>query len=236
MVNDKFEKVADSYSKMFYYSPYYMLLAELLEKYLGQACHVLEIGIADGIVAMAWERVRQESGNKRPLTYFGLDPVERMVEVARERSDTMNIKFLPSVGTISEAIQISQLVRDTPLDGLIISRVLHEIFIQHDLDHEKLFFDIKRILDRKHPKIVVLGIVNRFIGLTKDETERFISEQIKEIGHGHDPAKEYVDQSLLDEFMIKNQYKIVDQKKISQPLNGFDPSPWGETLTVYELS
>jgi len=232
MVNDKFEKVADNYSKMFYYSPYYMLLAELLEKYLGQARHVLEIGSADGIVAMAWERVRQESGNKRPLTYFGIDPVERMVEIARERAGTMNINFIPSVGKIDETIQISQ---DTALDGLIISRVLHEIFIQHDLDHEKLFFDIKRILDEKHPKIVVLGIVNRFIGLTKDETERFINEQIKEIGHGHNPAKEYVDQTLLDEFMTKNQYKIIDQKKISQPLNGFDPSPWGETITVYEL-
>ena len=233
MTDDKFEKVADDYSKMFYYSPYYMALAELLETHLGNARNVLEIGAADGIVAMAWERVRRESKNTRPLTYFAVEPVARMVEIAKERACTMGIELLPSLGKIHDSILLSQ---DTVLDGLIISRVLHEVFIQHGLDHEKLFLDIKKSLDQKHPKFVVLGIVNRFAGLTKEETERFINEQTKEIGHGHDPAVEYVDQRLLDAFMTESHYAIVDRKKIAQPLNGFEPSPWGETITVYALS
>ena len=85
MIDDKFKKVADSYSKMFYYSPYYTKLAEFLERYLGSAKIVLEIGAADGIVAMAWNKLREESNHSAPLTYFAVEPVERMVDIAKER-------------------------------------------------------------------------------------------------------------------------------------------------------
>lgn len=234
MHDEKFEKVADSYSKMFYYSPYYTMLAEFLEKYLGDATSVLEIGAADGIVAMAWNRLREPSSNSAPLTYFAVEPVERMVNVAKERAREMTIKFLPTVGDIEHAVELDEM-RDVAIDGLVISRVLHEVFIQHNLDHERLFVDIQRVLEAKHPKVVVLGIVNRYIGLSAEETQRFIEEQTKEIGHGHDPAKEYVDQALLDGFMKRHGYRTIDRGGVTQPLNGFDPSPWGETITVYQI-
>jgi ubiquinone/menaquinone biosynthesis C-methylase UbiE len=232
MNDGKFEKVADSYSKMFYYSPYYTMLAEFLEKHLGDATSILEIGAADGIVAMAWNRLRKSSSNSAPLTYFAVEPVERMVNIAKERTKEMTIKFLPTVGDIEHAVGLAE-IENAHIDGLVISRVLHEVFIQHNLDHVRLFADIQRVLEAKHPKVVVLGIVNRYIGLNAEETQQFIEEQTKEIGHGHDPAKEYVDQNLLDVFMQSQCYKIIDRDGVTQPLNGFDPSPWGETITVY---
>lgn len=235
MNDQKFGQVADSYSKMFYYSPYYTMLAEFLEKYLGDATSVLEIGAADGIVAMAWNKLREESNRSTPLTYFAVEPIERMVSIAKQRAEKMIIKLLPIISDIQHAADIAEM-QNIQIDGLVISRVLHEVFIQHDLDHEKLFADIQRIIKVKRPKTVVLGIVNRYIGLNAEETQRFIEEQTKEIGHGHDPAKEYVDQTLLDEFMRRQGYKIIDRGGVTQPLNGFDPSPWGETITVYMLS
>ena len=138
----------------------------------------------------------------------------------------MKITLLPMVGDIEHAVDLAE-IRNVQVDGLVISRVLHEVLIQHDLDHEKLFADIQRIIGAKQPKTVVLGIVNRYIGLSPEDTQRFIEEQTKEIGHGHDPAKEYVDQVLLDEFMHGQDYEVIDRAKITQPLNGFDPSPWG---------
>lgn len=234
MSNGKFEKVADSYSKLFYYSPYYTKLAELLEKYLGDASSVLEIGAADGIVAMAWNKLRADTSNSKPLTYYAVEPVERMVNIAKERANEMTIKFLPTVGDIEHAVELAE-VQNAHIDGLVISRVLHEVFIQHDLDHEQLLVDIQRVLEAKHPKIVVLGIVNRYVGLSAEETHRFIEEQTKEIGHGHDPAKEYVDQTLLDAFMKRQGYTTIDRGGVTQPLNSFDPSPWGETITVYRV-
>lgn len=232
MNDKKFEKVADSYSKMFYYSPYYTKLAEFLEKYLGDAAHVMEIGAADGIVAMAWNKLREESIYSVPLTYFAVEPVERMVGIAKQRAEEMKMTLLPIVGDMEHAVDLAE-IQKVQIDGLVISRVLHEVFIQHDLDHERLFADIQRVLEVKHPKVVVLGIVNRYIGLNPEDTQRFIEEQTKEIGHGHDPAKEYVDQNLLDAFIQRQGYKIIDRAKITQSLNGFDPSPWGETITVY---
>lgn len=234
MFDDKFEKVANNYSKMFYYSPYYTKLAELLEKYFGSAESILEIGAADGIVAMAWNKLREESSHSTPLTYFAVEPVERMANIAKERASEMTIKLLPIVSDIEHATKLTE-IRNIQIDGLVISRVLHEIFIQHDLNHEKLFKDIRQIIEAKRPKVVVLGIVNRYIGLSPEDTQRFIKEQTKEIGHGHDPAEEYVDQDLLNNFMQSQGYKIIDQAKITQPLNGFDPSPWGETITIYKL-
>lgn len=218
---------------MFYYSPYYTMLAGFLEKYLGDATSVLEIGAADGIVAMAWNRLRESSSNSAPLTYFAVEPVERMVNIAKERAGEMAIKLLPTVGDIEHAVELAE-IENVHVDGLVISRVLHEVFIQHNLDHERLFVDIQRVLEAKHPKVVVLGIVNRYIGLNPEDTQRFIEEQTKVIGHGHDPAKEYVDQTLLDEFMHQQGYEVIDRAKVTQPLNGFDQSPWGETITVYE--
>jgi SAM-dependent methyltransferase len=233
MNDEKFEKVADSYSKKFYYSPYYTMLAGFLEKYLG-ATSVLEIGAADGVVAMAWNRLREESNYSVPLTYFAVEPVERMVNIAKERATGMTITLLPIVGDIEHAVDSAE-IQNVQIDGLVISRVLHEVFIQHDLDHELLFVDIQRVLEAKHLKVVVLGIVNRYIGLNPEDTQRFIEEQTKVIGHGHDPAKEYVDQTLLDEFMKRQGYKTIDRGGATQPLNGFDPSPWGETITAYKL-
>lgn len=232
MNDGKFEKVADKYSKMFYYSPYYTKLAEFLEKYLGDAGAILEIGAADGIVAMAWSKLRDELGHSSLLTYFAVEPVDRMIEIAKGRASEMSFNFLPILGDIEHTVELDE-IRNAQIDGMVISRVLHEVFIQHGLSHDRLFADIQRVLETKHPKTVVLGIVNRFVGLSPEDTKRFIEEQTKEIGHGHDPAKEYVDQNLLDAFMQREGYEIIDQAKITQPLNGFDPSPWGEMITVF---
>ena len=234
MTNEKFEKVADNYSEKFSYSPYYIALTELLEKYLGNARIVLEIGMADGIVPMAWDKVRRTLGHEDTIKYYGVDPVERMVHIAKKRAKEMKIEFLPSLGSIDDALESAQITNDSVIvDGLVISRVLHEIFIQHHWDYEKLFLDIQKILLSKSPKIVVLGVLNRVTDLTVEETTRFIQEQMKIIGHGHDPAKDYVDQAVLDVFMTENHYEIIDQEKVLQPLEGFDPSPWGTTITVY---
>lgn len=229
---DKFERVCEEYTKLFYYAPYYMTLARLLEQYLGEASEILEVGGADGIVALAWNRVRQESHNKSPLTYRMVEPVKRMVEIAQSHCNDLNFRFMPFVGTLDQAVASAQL-DDIAIDGLVISKTLHEVFIQHDLDHDRLFNDLHRIINAKNPQVVVLGILNRVITLSPEETERFIAQQVKKIGHGHDPAKEYVDQQLLDMFMEDSGYQIVNRKKILQPLAGFDPSPWGETITVY---
>lgn len=234
MTNEKFEKVADNYSEMFSYSPYYVALTGLLEKYLGNARAVLEIGMADGIVPMVWDTVRRALGHENIIKYYGIDPVERMVQIARERAEKMEIEFFPFLGGIDDVLESAQMIDETlVLDGLVVSRVLHEIFIQHLWDHEKLFLDIQKILLSKSPKIVVLGVLNRVMDLTVEETNRFIQEQMKIIGHGHDPAKDYVDQALLDVFMNENHYVIIDQERVTQPLKSFDPSPWGTTITVY---
>ncbi|MCR4314556.1 MAG: hypothetical protein NUV84_04925 [Candidatus Uhrbacteria bacterium] len=95
-----------------------MALARLLEKYLGEAHELLEVGGADGIVAMAWDRLRRESHNESPLTYRMVEPVERMVEIVQNHANNLGLRLLPFVGTFDRVIASAQ-INDTDKDSTL---------------------------------------------------------------------------------------------------------------------
>lgn len=229
----KFSRVAKEYSEKFGFDPYYTALMDLLEKYCPNVRLVLEIGAANGIMVEKWDNVRKMKQNKGSFDYYSVEPVKEAVQIAQKKSPKLDIRYHPFVGVLANALEVCDLV-DKKIDLLITSRSLHEIYLSYEKNLEKVFLDVNAILKTSKPHCVVHGIVERFTGLTPDETKRFIKAQTEKIGHGHDPAVDYLDFATLVSFMKSAGYTLIDSKKISQPLAGFKISPWNFRIGVFE--
>ena len=234
MEYQKFREVAQAYSQRFQFDPYYATLIPLLQKYLGNAQHVLEIGAANGHVPELWDQKRRGLSQSTPdsLVYHSVEPVEAAVAIARQKATKMGFTYLPQVGTLFVAPDASSL-QDTSLDGLVISRAFHEMYFNYYRDDIRLQRDLASILERKSPRIFVYADAEPFFGLCPEETQRFRKLQEAEIGHGHDPATDYLPLSFLMQIVIPLGYTLVEEEHIVKPVQGFDPSPWRFVLAVF---
>lgn len=227
---DKFKSVAKSYSDKFALDSYYSALIELLEQHANNVRLVLEIGAANGIVPEKWDAVR-----KSDLEYYSIEPVKEMVRVAQEKATKLSLHYHPLFGNLENALAACNL-SNTKIDLLVTSRSLHEIYLNYTRNLEKVFSDLSGILVSSRPDVVVYGDAERDTSLTPDETRRFIALQTARIGHGHDPATDYLDFSTVVSFMVKSGYALVDEKKIDQPLPEFKKSPWHFRIGVFRFS
>lgn len=232
-LNPKFAAVADNYTNRYYFKPYYTKFVDMLEKYLGEASLVLDIGAADGIMVGAWDRRRKEVGKDSELQVVSIEPVERMVDIAKERAKALDIKADHHVGSLENAVESLELEQNSNVDGVYISKVLHEINVEYGHDEDRLEHELSELIEATSPNIVIIGIVDRVTTLTPEEVERFNECLIKQIGHGHDPARDYLDQKWLDDVMSKAGYEIIEKHSTDQLIEGFENPPWSQTITVY---
>ena len=236
MEYQKFREVAQAYSQRFQFDPYYATLIPLLQKYLGNAQHVLEIGAANGHVPELWDQARRESPEvSKPdnLIYHSVEPVEEAVAIARQKAAKMGFTYLPQVGTLFVAPDASSL-QDKSLDGLVISRAFHEMYLDYGKEGIALRRDLTSLLERKQPGIFVYADVEPFFGLTFIETEKFRKIQENEIGHSHDPALDYLPLSFLMQIVAPLGYTLVEEEHLAKPVKGFDHSPWRFVLAVFK--
>ncbi len=229
---DKFDAVASSYSEKFGFTPYYSALIELLEKYCDRVHCVLEIGAANGIVPQIWDKIRKVG---EWLEYYSVDPSPKMVRQAKSVAETLSMRYHPTLGYIENALEVCGLM-NKKLDLLILSRSLHEIYLGHGRDIEKVFSNLSKLIEQSNPDFVVIGDAERNTGLSQTETQRFIEQQAATIGHGHDPAIDYLDFSRIITFMCAVGYQFLDEKGVVQPLDGFEVSPWKFRIVAFEKS
>jgi hypothetical protein len=222
---DKFRDVAQSYSEKFDFDPYYSTLIGLLEKYTDDVRLVLEIGAANGIVPEKWNTVRSLD-----LEYYSVEPVAEMVQVAREKASGLSINYHPFVGNLENALEACKLSK---IDLLLTSRSLHEVYLAYGKNLQKVFSDLSRILVHSQAKIVVFGDAEKNTSLTPEETQRFIAAQVEQIGHGHDPATDYLDFATFSEFMTKSGYELIEQQRINQPLPDFEEPVWNYKIAIF---
>ncbi len=224
--NNKFASVADEYSQRFGYPPYYNAFIGFLEKYCSDANLVMEIGAAGGIVAEKWDAV----SDKPDLCHYSVEPVGTLFSISLEKAAKMTMRYKPQQGSFDD---VSSLSLTNPLDCLILSRILHEVYLQYDRDSETFYGELDEIVRTHEPKYVITGIIERFEDLTEEETARFQEALETKIGHSHDPATDYLDFDELVSFMGKKGYNLLEDCHLTQPLPGFDPSPWRFGIGVF---
>ncbi len=223
--HDKFESVAEDYQKRFCFDEYYPKLIEILGKELDGT--VLEIGAASGILPDKLNKVW--SGDN--LEYNSVEPVEKAVRIAEQlKIDKFN--YLPKVGTLENAFQACGL-EEREVHGLVLSRSLHEIYLGYGRDKKKVFRHLGNILSAKSPDVVILGIVEKYEGLDEEQTKIFSQALEKQIGHGHDPAKDYFYLEEFTSLMQENNYSITEEHHIIKPFEHIKPSPWRFAIGVY---
>jgi len=116
---------------------------------------------------------------------------------------------------------------------LITSRSLHEALIGYGFDGSRLYSDLKNVLSAARPSVVIHGILERYDLLDETETEEFIQRQSDKLGHGHDPARDYLVFQELVDFMQANHYVLIAQDSVSQPLLEDHPDAWTFKIGVF---
>lgn len=224
---EHFRSVAKTYSEQFFFDPYYEVLIGFLEKYTPASGVVVEIGAANGIVAEQWDKVRKEM-----VQYYSVDPVEDMIVIARHKAKSLSIIYRPFLGNLENAWEVCGL-KGVVVDVLLMSRSLHEIYINYGRDIEKLSQEVKKLLNKTTPSVIICGDAMKNTTLTAEETERFILAQKNKIGHGHDPSRDYLSFQEISEILNEYGYLLREKSEANQPLEGFEKRIWNFGLGIF---
>lgn len=233
----RFDSVAETYGARFVETnkTYYVRYAELLQRHCAAIDAVCEVGVGNGVIPVYWNQLRARENPKDRLVYLSVDPSPKMVELASRRST--GFQFIVQRGGLEDATELfsKELQKKPGMSvALLTSRMLHEAFIGYQRDAERLRGTLRRLHAELKPEYVIHGDADRVVGLDTDQTARLIVFQEQMIGHGHDPAIDFLsfDNNMVP-FMASEGYKLIEEAKTSIPVPGFDESPWKFAIGVF---